>query len=341
MAEAVYTGLTDENVAFLEYLEEEHAENVAYIRTVEEVEEEWDKLFLVRGIAHKEQHWLVDGLIPEGDVTFFTGDFGSFKSYLSWFLADAVDRGEPFLDRATRQHPVLILDLENSHATISLRRDKIGRLREPDSKVRFMGKFSTGTVPRAFPFTGAPDAYKQTEEVYKEYKKNQIAFGKLLKICKYLKPVIILDSFGDFHPGLDENSADDMTVFMRRLLQLVEAGSPAVIALHHVPKNTEGGRGSTYRGSTAIPALAGCMLQISKKGATSVQIQGIKNRDGEDHTIKLALQFGANSVSYRIDHTEELLHQEIRERYEAGETQTALAKAFNMSQPTISRIVKK
>jgi len=72
-----------------------------------------------------------------------------------------------------------------------------------------------------------------------------------------------------------------------------------------------------------------------------VQIQGIKNRDGEDHTIKLALQFGANSVSYRIDHTEELLHQEIRERYEAGETQTALAKAFNMSQPTISRIVKK
>ena len=43
--------------------------------------------------------YIVPGLMVKGESTMMTGDFGSFKSYMSYFLADAISEGGMFVRR--------------------------------------------------------------------------------------------------------------------------------------------------------------------------------------------------------------------------------------------------
>jgi hypothetical protein len=119
-----------------------------------------------------------------------------------------------------------------------------------------------------------------------------------LAVCAKVKPVIIIDSLTDFHPGLKESDADDMTKCFAQIRALVTAGAASVIVLHHVPKNGKG-KGGSYRGSTSIPAAGAAALFIEKEGKYTARIHGFKSRDGEEQKIGIKLSFGP-SVTYEV-----------------------------------------
>jgi hypothetical protein len=226
----------------------------------------------------KEYEWLIAGLIPKEEVTLLNGDFGSLKSYVCLFLADAISGGGKFAGRQCQQQSVLFLDRENSHQSLSSRRLKVGGLQYRNN-VRILGLF---TPHRAPDFTSP----------------------ELLKVCAKIKPVIIVDSLVDFHPGKNENSPDDMALVFLHLRELISAGATAVIVLHHVPKSGEG-QGGKYRGSTAIPAGGTVALLVKKEnekdGEVDLTISGFKVRDGSKEDAKVTLRFRFDdAVTYEV-----------------------------------------
>lgn len=247
----------------------------------------WRKAASFASLPEKNYEWIVPDFIPAGDATVFTGDFGSFKSYLSYFLADAVAGGNRFVERQCAPHPVLILDRENSHATVYLRRTLVGDLKHRDN-VRILGRFTDPIAPA-------------------------LTEPQLLEVCARIKPLLIIDSFQDFHPGLKENDADDMVQAFGNINRLIDAGAVAAIVLHHVPK-AGSGKGKLYRGSTSIPGAGGGALFVEKEGKYGVNLSGFKTRSGEDQEVKLRMVFGVREVSYEVIESGREPDAELRDR---------------------------
>jgi hypothetical protein len=231
----------------------------------------WDKAVSFKDIADTPIEFLVQGLVTKGESTMLTGDFASFKTFMSYFVADAISEGKLFAGRATEQHPVLILDRENSKGTVSRRRYLVGNLRDTES-VKILGRFTTPQAP-------------------------DLANAELLQTCRTMHPFIIIDSMQDFHVGKSENNPDDMTEFFQAVNALIDAGAIGVLILHHVPKSGAG-KGKMYRGSTGIPGgVTGGALYVEKIGATGVKLTGFKTRDGEDAAIELELEFPSEATT--------------------------------------------
>jgi hypothetical protein len=249
----------------------------------------WKKAATFATLPERKFEWVVQDLTPADGITVITGDFGSFKSYLSYFLADAIAGGSRFVDRPCRQAPVLFLDRENSHSTVYLRRSLVGNLKDRDN-VRILGLFTDPPAP-------------------------EVNDPKLLPLCDQLKPVIIIDSLTDFHPGLRESDPDDMTECFRQIRNLVISGAAAVIVLHHVPKNGNGKAGH-YGGSTSIPAAGSNALLVEKKGKNTAIIKGFKSRDGEDQVIEIKLHFGPREVGYEVIKAGRDPDEELRDQIE-------------------------
>ncbi len=221
----------------------------------------WDELPSFATLEHKEYTWIVPDLIPAEGITMITGDFGSFKSYLSYFLADAIATGTEFINRPCQQHPVLILDRENSHATVSKRNELVGNLRQAKN-IKIAGLFTDPPAP-------------------------DVDNKRLLDLCREHKPVVIIDSLTDFLlPGQKENDPDNMTLLLRLIRELISAGAVAVIVLHHKPKN-----GSAYRGTTAIPAGVTAAFEADFSDNRILTLTGFKQRDGEKLEIRLKIHF--------------------------------------------------
>lgn len=222
-------------------------------------------------LAKKDYEWVVDGLIAKGEVTMLTGDFGTFKSYLSYFFAESVSSGGQFLERSCQRHPVLILDRENSHATVSKRRDLIANLASTFD-VRIIGRFSGG----------APD-FVQPD---------------LLEVCRKVKPVIIVDSLQDFHPGKKENDTDDMVEVFQTINKLLDAGAIAVLILHHVAKSP----GNNYRGAASIPGSVGAcyVVKKDKNNPCRISIEGFKARDSGLEEITVQFTITETSAYYKV-----------------------------------------
>jgi|GEM_PF-4053135 hypothetical protein len=236
----------------------------------------WRKPASMDALPYKRLKWIVPDLVPEGEITLMTGDFGSCKSYLSYFIADSVSTGGKFIDRRCEKHPVLILDRENSHATVSLRRSLVGNLRK-SKDVHIMCLFTDPPAP-------------------------DLTHPELLQVCGKIKPLIIIDSLTDFRTGREENNADDMTEFFQEVRALIQAGAAGVLILHHVPK-TGKDNARKYRGSTAITAAVGNALFVKKyelNGKPYVSLTGFKSRDGADQEIELKMNFGLEAVTYEV-----------------------------------------
>jgi putative DNA primase/helicase len=228
----------------------------------------WDRATAFCDIDDVPMEWIVPGLIVKCETTMMTGDFGSFKSYMTYLIADAISEGGMFVRRPVQRHPVLVLDRENSKSTISLRRYLVGNLREKNN-VKLLGRFTVPPAP-------------------------EITDSELLLLCKTIHPFVIIDSMQDFHPGKKENDTDDMTQFSLEVNRLIDAGAVGVLIIHHVPK-TGRDKGRMYRGTTAIPGGVGGALFVEKVKQVGVKISGFKTRDGEDSLVELLLKFPSES----------------------------------------------
>jgi hypothetical protein len=241
----------------------------------------WERATELWNIPDTQLEYLAENFLVRGEVTYLTGDFGVFKTFVSMFIAEAVATGKKLFGRETQQHNVLYLDRENSKATWFKRRNLVGDLREK-LPVRLLSRFTE---------TRAPELWEQD----------------LKDACSAVKPLVIVDSLQDFHPGLSESSPDDMTKVSLWLNDLIDAGAVGVIVMHHVPKN-QNGRGGKYRGTTSIMGGAGAAFLIELTGKTSVSVSAFKTRDGENVSFEVTFKFppkaaeedGTGRVTYEV-----------------------------------------
>jgi hypothetical protein len=78
------------------------------------------------GEGRPERTWIVEGLLPAGGAVSIVAPGGAGKSLLCLHLALCIARGRPFLNRATQQRRVLVVDRENTETDLAERLDRLG-----------------------------------------------------------------------------------------------------------------------------------------------------------------------------------------------------------------------
>lgn len=180
--------------------------------------------------------WLVEGVIPRGAVILLYGRGGIGKTTLIMMIADAIDRGETIFGMATVKAQVIVIDFENSLAVLSERAKR--------TAVDGVLFWDSGQNPPSLD------------------KADWTAYQALLE--QYPGAVLVFDTLRSAHSG-DENNSEVMTLIMRRMRQLRDAGA-TVILLHHTPK----GNDRQFKGSGAIFDLCDqtlALYQTAKPGS--------------------------------------------------------------------------
>lgn len=180
--------------------------------------------------------WLVDGLIPRQSVTLLYGRGGIGKTTLAMQVADAIDKGTDIYGMKTCKTQVIVVDFENSLAVLSERAKK--------TAVDGVLFWDSSLNP--------PALDKNDWEAYKEL------------LARYPKALFIIDTLRSAHGG-DENNSETMSLIMRRMRELRDAGA-TVVLLHHTPK----GNDRQFKGSGAIFDLCDqtlALYQTAKPGS--------------------------------------------------------------------------
>ncbi|MCK6445771.1 MAG: helicase RepA family protein [Planctomycetes bacterium] len=108
-----------------------------------------------------------------------------------------------------------------------------------------------------------------------------------------VKPtVIVVDTLARYMIGGDENSAQDMGLFIARCNELHAATGATIVVIHHKKKNQP-----TERGSSALRGAADVMIEVKREGYR-VELVGDKSKD--DAPLP-SIHLEANQVWVDID----------------------------------------
>ncbi|MCC7173088.1 MAG: AAA family ATPase [Planctomycetes bacterium] len=108
-----------------------------------------------------------------------------------------------------------------------------------------------------------------------------------------VKPtVIVVDTLARYMIGGDENSAQDMGLFIARCNELHAATGATIVVIHHKKKNQP-----TERGSSALRGAADVMIEVKREGYR-VELVGDKSKD--DAPLP-SIHLEANQVWVEID----------------------------------------
>jgi hypothetical protein len=264
----------------------------------------WEQVPTLDQLVAKKVPWIVEGMIPAGGILLFAGESGSYKTWLSLFLAKAVQEGRDFLGRKTVPRPVLYLDRENP---LTLIKERCALLNvQPSEKLRLWGGWQSDPPP-------------------------MIGDRRLLEMADKIQPLIIVDSLIRFHTG-DENSATEISRVMSELRRLANAGATVVLQ-HHKPK----AEGTQYRGSSDIKAGVDLCFAINHcRERKVITVQCFKNRFGQETTITVKAQVGDDDAFTVVEDQSLLLHQASEQkllgilRAQPGISQTELVELAGM-----------
>lgn len=170
--------------------------------------------------------WIIDRLLPERALTLIHGPGGLGKTWLAFALSKAVTEGLPFLGLATKQCPVVYVDLENP---LSVFHDKVC-------------KRDLGENFRAWHLSFPHRPPKLDSKNWEKYK--ELPGGSML----------VYDTARACHDG-KENDSDVAALVMGHLKEVRELDHH-IILLGHTPRANE----RASKGSTAWEDLADQVL---------------------------------------------------------------------------------
>lgn len=227
-----------------------------------------------------EQEWLVDGLIPLGSLSMFSGEPKSFKSYLTQCLAMSIATGQPFLGKfAVTSGKVLIVDEENPPR---ITRARFNDMAMPPSKDIVL-----------LPKKGVRMDQPKSVEA-------------LLRLVDEVKPrLIIIDSLTKMH-SKNENQSNEMSDVFNEIKKLMR-DDRAVVLIHHHRKAygaEKRGDGQSIRGSSNIFAELDAHIAVDRNGARDVVITQGALRVAEEmkpFSASLTDQDGVRTFVYQGD----------------------------------------
>jgi len=182
--------------------------------------------------------WLVEGLIPAGEITFISAYPGNFKTWLMLDIAVCTAQEIDFLGKfKTKKSKILIIDEESCEKNLQRRFKQLTTENTLNIEVLSFSNFDLSDTDKII-------SYCQENEI------NVVMIDSLIRVNK----------FGD------ENSAEDMAKVFGELKKFKNKDISLII-LHHNRKSGFGGGATSaedMRGSSEIFAGADCVLSLSK-----------------------------------------------------------------------------
>jgi len=172
--------------------------------------------------------WLVEDVIPLGEISMAYGDSGTGKSFDMFDMAMCVARGIKFNGRNVERGLVVYVAAE---AGKGFAKRKIAYAMQNNLEPSEPLPFVLLTKRPNF-FQDETDVLALIDEI--------TSIGRL-----YREPLvlIVIDTVSAITQGMDEISGKDQSIVRKRLLMLQDKFSASVLIVHHKPKNGVGPRG--------------------------------------------------------------------------------------------------
>ena len=241
--------------------------------------------------------WIVDGLIPEGDLVLLLGAPKQGKTLLAESLALSVASGRPFAGQfEVRKGGVLLILEEDRREEV---RSRLEKLAAAD------GLDLTQLPIRLLVRKG----WRLDQDVGVDWLKTEIK--------RYSIVLTVVDCLSGVH-RLHENDRDEMGPLLRSLQPVLDKLHCAILFTHHVTKpGKEGGSSGIHsaRGSGELAAIARSILHVTRT-AVGWKLKVMGNYDPPD-PFKLALK--------RTEETQAIFFVGPEAQEDAAEEETVLA----------------
>lgn len=169
--------------------------------------------------------WIVRGFLVQCTVSTLSADSGNFKSFLALELALCIATGTPFFGREVKQGTAVYVAAEGFYTILE--------------RALAWAQARGVPLPENFHILRAPVNVADT-----------LALQEFVATIEGFEPVfIVLDTLSQNAIGLNENSNDEMALFMAGMARLGTLIGAHVMALHHNAKAS-----GAFRGAGAIKA---------------------------------------------------------------------------------------
>jgi hypothetical protein len=210
--------------------------------------------------------WIVDDMIPRGELSFFVSDGSIEKSWLLLTLAETLRcGGRSFLGQHVTPCNIVFVDMELSASwyvnrlqmvhTGLVRKKIIHEAQNQPHEIIYLERptlrFDDAShfLDRVIPWVGV------------EGEIPDVSFFDYLKavVEQTDAGVLIIDSISSLWGDTEENSANETTAVLDALKEVAQVTGAAVIIAHHTNKSR-----TEERGSTAIRNAAASMYKLNK-----------------------------------------------------------------------------
>ena len=210
-----------------------------------------------------DMEWLVEDLIVKHSVNMIFGKSGSTKSFLALHMALALSHKREFFDLGSdvdAHVPVVYLALEGKSGM--------------KNRLKGYHQWFSEDKPKDFYISDFNPVLTQDATVD--------AFIKQTKKLGVKDPLIIIDTYNQATPSMNENDAGQTGAVMKNCQKMVKELGATVLIVHHSNKSEDG----DYRGSSAIHGAMDTMLKVKETtGKDSkdswYQLSVYKIKDGE------------------------------------------------------------
>lgn len=208
-----------------------------------------------QGVTPPPRRFLVDGMIPDGEVSLLTGEGGVGKTLSAQQLGTAVAAGLPFLGRNTIQSKVMMFLCEDSEAELHHRQRDINAalcldMHDVSPNLRIASrKYMDNLLSLWDRSTGA----MKRSAVWNALRTDALAFGAKL---------VVVDTIADTFGGSEIDRAQVRQFVQACLGRLAQEIGGAVLALGHPSKAGQAAGGDGTSGSTAWHATVRSRLYL-------------------------------------------------------------------------------
>jgi hypothetical protein len=197
--------------------------------------------------------WLVDKLLPEGEIAMIYGPSGVGKSFVALDLAFCVALGEQWMDRTVRQGPVVWIAAE---AAGSMRNRAKAYAQANGLHLDLAELWMIGDTPSLM---DQDEAAILTQAVSSKHPR-----------------MIVVDTLAAASGGANENSGEDMNLVMESCRRMHKATGALILLIHHTGKDETRGA----RGWSGLKAAMQTEIFVHEIGGVKA-IEVTKQRDAE------------------------------------------------------------